>query len=202
MTPFDCFKVYIGLKNHYTKSSYDYFKYCKKIRASLQSFYKRRDRFYFEKISRQKTEKEIEDFFVANFVLCNDPETLWVGEIVKDGDERYKEWKKRVQSLSYIFKEQSQKLFDTYKVNEVFNCSKGHPILLKKYLTNELSLETLVIYNQIFDYTKKFDSKLLDPIWEMTSLRIKKYTPFLNVNIKSYKKILADILLDKKEKSS
>jgi hypothetical protein len=197
MAPFDCFKVYIGLKNHYTKESYDYFKYCKKTKASIQSFYKRKDRFYFEKLSRQKSEKEIEDFFVANFVSCNDPETLWIGEIIKDGDEKYKDWKKRVQSLSYIFKEQSEKLFENYKLNEVFDCSKGHPVLLKKYLKNELSLETLVIYNQIFDYIKNFDRKLIDPIWEMTSKRIKKYTPFLELNINQYKKIMVNLVLDK-----
>ena len=91
MSPFDCYKTYLALKNHFTKESYDYFTYNKKTRASLQSFYKRRDRFWFEKISRQKDEKEIEDFFVANFVSCNDPETLWIGEMIKDGEERYQQ---------------------------------------------------------------------------------------------------------------
>jgi hypothetical protein len=200
MAPFDCFKTYIGLKNHYCKDSYDYFKYCKKTKASLQSFYKRKDRFYFEKLSRQKSEKEIEDFFVANFVTCNDPETLWIGEIIKDGDERYKEWKKRIQSLSYMIKEQSEKLFEKHELKDVFDCSKGHPILLKKYLSNELSLETLVIYNQIFDYVKKFNNKLPDPVWETVSRRIVKYSPFLKVDLNSYKKILMDIILDKSAK--
>lgn len=54
MAPFDCYKTYLALKNHFTKSSYDYHKYNKKTRASLQSFYKRKDRFWFEKLSRQK----------------------------------------------------------------------------------------------------------------------------------------------------
>ena len=42
------------LKNHFTKEKYDYHKYCGKSRASIQSFYKRKDRFFFEKLSRQK----------------------------------------------------------------------------------------------------------------------------------------------------
>ena len=58
MAPFDAYKTYLALKNHFTKSTYDYHKYNKKTRASLQSFYKRKDRFWFEKVSRQKTEKE------------------------------------------------------------------------------------------------------------------------------------------------
>ena len=40
VTPFDAYKSYLGLKNHFTKPKYDYHKYCGKSRASLQSFYK------------------------------------------------------------------------------------------------------------------------------------------------------------------
>ena len=58
---------YLALKNHFTKKSYDYHKYCGKSRATVQSFYKRKDRFWFEKVVRQKTDKEVVEFFVANF---------------------------------------------------------------------------------------------------------------------------------------
>ena len=195
MAPFDCYKTYLALKNHFTKSSYDYHKYNKKTRASLQSFYKRKDRFWFEKFSRQKDEKEVEDFFVANFVSCNDPETLWIGEIIKEGEDRYTQWQKKVQSLSYVFKEESESLFEENKFEDVFNCSKGHPPLLKKFLIGKISIETLVIYNKIFLFGNKFDKKLKDPVWETVSRRIKKYEPFLLVDSSKYKKILKEILM-------
>ena len=38
-------------------------------------------------------------------VDLTDPATMWIGEMIKEGDGRYTEWKKKVQSLSYIFKE-------------------------------------------------------------------------------------------------
>jgi len=195
MAPFDCYKTYLALKNHFTKDSYDYHKYCKKTRASLQSFYKRRDRFWFEKMSRQRTEKEVEDFFVANFVSCNDPETLWIGEIMKEGEDRYKNWQRKIQSLSYLFKEETQSLFEENKFEKVFDCSKGHPILLKKYLTNNISLETLVICEKIFLYSKNFDKKLQDPVWETVGRRIKKYSPFIHIDVFKYKKILKEVVL-------
>jgi hypothetical protein len=198
MMPFDCYKTYLALKNHFTKDSYDYHKYCKKTRASLQSFYKRKDRFWFEKISRQKDEKEIEDFFVANFVSCNDPETLWIGEMIKDGEERYQQWQKKVQSLSYVFKEESQSLFEENNFQDVFRCSKGHPLLLKKFLTGKVSLETLVIYDRIFQFGEKFDEKLLDPVWETVSRRIKKYSPFLHIDVLRFRKILKELVLGDK----
>jgi len=193
MVPFDTYKTYLALKNHFTKDSYDYYKYQGKSRASLQSFYKRRDRYWFEKLSRQKEDKEVVDFFVANFTSCSDPQTLWIGEMIKEGETRYKSWQKRIQSLSYLFREESQQLFDN-KFEEVFDCSKGHPLLLKSFLIGNISLETLVIYDRIFLFGKNFDKKLKDPVWETVSLKIKKYSPFLHIDVFHYKKILKQVV--------
>ena len=194
--PFDCYKTYIALKNHFTKDSYDYLKYAVITRASLDSFYKRRDRFWFEKVSRQKTDKEVEEFFIANFISCTDPQSLWIGEIIKDGEEKYKQWQKRVQSLSYIFKEETEKLFSQHKFEEVFSCSRSHPVLLRMFLSGNISLETMVIYDKIFFYGNNFDKKLKDPVWEIVSRKIKKYSPFLNIDVFRYKKILKEVVLE------
>jgi len=198
MMPFDAYKCYLALKNHFTKDSYDYHKYCKKTRASLQSFYKRKDRMWFEKVSRQKTDKEVEEFFVANFVSCPDPETLWIGEMIKEGEKRYQDWQRKIQSLSYVFKEESQSLFEENKFEDVFKCSKGHPILLKKFLSGNISLETMVIYDRIFLFGNKFDKKLQDPVWQTVSRRIKKYNPFLNIDVFRYKRILKEVIIGEK----
>jgi hypothetical protein len=96
--PFDVYKSYLGLKNHFTKKTYDYHKYGGKSRASIQSFYKRRDRFFFEKLSRQKDDSEVVEYFVANFVSCDDPQALWIGQIMKEGEENYSDWKRKNQS--------------------------------------------------------------------------------------------------------
>ena len=196
MMPFDAYKCYLSLKNHFTKDNYDYFKYCGKSRASVQSFYKRKDRMWFEKVSRQKTDREVIDFFVANFVSCPDPETLWIGEMMREGDERYQNWQKKVQSLSYIFREESLSLFQENKFEDVFKCSKGHPPLLKKFLSGKISLETMVIYDKIFLYGNTFDKKLQDPVWQTVSRRIKKYNPFLNIDVFRFRKILKEIILE------
>jgi hypothetical protein len=195
MMPVDAYRQYLALKNHFTKDSYDYHKYCGKSRATVQSFYKRKDRFWFEKVARQKTDQEVVEFFVANFVSCPDPETLWIGEMIKEGEERYTNWKKKVQSLSYLFKEESEELFSQTKVDEVFQCSKGHPLILKKFLSGKISLETMVIYNRIFLFGNDYDQKLQDPVWQTVSRKIRKYNPFLNIDVFRYRKILKEIIL-------
>jgi len=196
MTPFDCYKTYLAFKNHFTKESYDYHKYCGKSRVTLDSFYKRKDRYFFEKTSRQRSDKEVENFFIANFALCDDPQSLWIGEIIRNGNTNYLEWQKRVQGLKYIFKQETESLFSDEKLETVFDCSKGHPILLKKFLGKSISIETLVIYDNIFFYCKKFDKKLLDPVWKTVSLRIKKYKPFINIDVFEYKRIVKEIVLE------
>ena len=198
MMPFDTYKTYLALKNHFTQPNYDYQKYCGKIKANLQSFYKRKDRFWFEKLSRNKTDKEIQEFFVSNFVMASDPSNLWIGNIIREGDRTYTDWQRKIQSLSYIFKEESEQLFSEHKFEDVFNCSKGHPPVLKSFLSGKISIETLVIYDRIFMFGKKFDKKLLDPVWETVSLKIKKYSPFIHIDVFRYKKILKEIIVGEK----
>ena len=190
MMPFDAYRCYLSLKNHFTKEHYDYIKYRGKTRATVQAFYKRKDRFWFEKLSRQKKDKEVEEFFVSNFIYSTDPGTMWIGEMIKEGEGRYTEWKKKVQSLSYIFKDEIDSLLENKKVDEVFDCSSGHPLILKSHLGGDTSLETMVICDRIFEYRKDFDKKLTDPVWETISLKIKKYSPFLNIDVPRYKNIL------------
>ena len=97
--------------------------------------------------------------------------------------------------MTYLFKEQSNELLSNNELDSVFNCSKGHPTLLKRYLGGDISLETLVIFEKIFSFRQKFDKKLDDPVWETVSLKIQKYKPFLNnLDMFKYKKILRDIV--------
>jgi hypothetical protein len=190
-----CYKTYLAIKNHFTKPNYDYHKYCGKVKANLQSFYKRKDRFYFEKMSRQKSDEEILNFFVSNFASCDDPQSLWVGEIIKEGEQNYKNWMRRTQSLSYVFKEEIS-ILNSKNFDDMFRIENNrHPKILKEYLQKKISLETLVILNNILEYKKQFDKKLKDPVWEFVSMRIEKYTPFLHIDSSKYVSILKECVL-------
>ena len=68
-------------------------------------------------------------------------------------------------------------------------------LILRNYLGGKTSLETLVICDRIFEYRKDFDKKLDDPVWETVSRKIKKYSPFLNIDVQRYKKILKEAVL-------
>ena len=196
MTPFEVYKTYLSLKNHFTKDNYDYFKYCGKTRASIDSFHKRKDRYFFERTSRQKNDDEIKAYFVANFIECGDAQSLWIGEIIQSGEDNYLKWLKRIQSLFYLFKTECEVFLNKENFENLFTIKSGqHPELLKKYFQNAISLETLVILDIILNYADRFDKKMTDPIWETVSLKIKKYKPFLNIDMEKYKKVLKEIVL-------
>ena len=194
MTPFDAYKTYLALKNHFGKSTYDYFKYAGKSRASVASFEKRKDKYWFERISRQKNDTEIKEFFVSNLVEADDPNSVWIGNVIRAGDIYYKEWQKRQQSLKYLFTQQSEEMLSSSNLKELFDCSKGHPPILKMFLSGKIDIEILVIWDKIFLFGKTFDKKLLDPVWELVSLKIQKYSPFLNIDVEDYKKVLRNIV--------
>ena len=194
VTPFETYQSYLSMKSHFTNPKYDFFKYGGKSRATMSSFNKRKDKYWFEKTSRKYSDEEVLNFLLANFVNTNNPQNLWIGEIINSGERTYAEWVKRKQSMTYIFKEQSENLLSEIDLEELFNCSKGHPLVLKRYLGGELSLETLAILEKIFSFAKDFDQKLKDPVWETVSLKLKKYIPFININVFHYKKILRKLI--------
>jgi hypothetical protein len=194
VTPFETYQHYLSLKNHFTNPKYDFFKYGARTRASMTSFNKRKDKYWFEKTSRKYSDKEVVDFLVSNFTATDNPQNLWIGEIINSGERNYSEWRKRQQSLTYLFKEQSNELLLENELENLFSCTKGHPLILKKYLSGSVSLETFTIFDKIFHFSKNFDKKLDDPVWESVSLKLKKYSPFLNIDVFNYKKILRSII--------
>jgi len=146
-------------------------------------------------MSRQKSDEEIINFFVSNFASCDDPQSLWVGEIIKEGETNYKNWMRKTQSLAYIFKDEIS-VFNSKNFDEMFKIEGNrHPKILKEFLQNKLSLETMIILNKILGYKKQFDRKLQDPVWEFVSMKIEKYTPFLHIDSNKYKLILKECVL-------
>lgn len=190
MTPFEVYVTYLSLKRHFS-SNYDYFKYQGKIRCSLDSYKKCSNRFFFEKLSRKKNAQEIVDFFVSNFISSDNPSTVWIGDIVKNGESIYKEYKRVKESLSYIFEEDLKTLTNQLHLYEVIkiNGSK-HPPLLKNLLNNTIKFETLYILVECLKLKEKYDEVLDDPIWKTVSKKISKYQGFFTIDRDKYIKII------------
>ena len=182
-------------KNHFTLDSYDWFKYNKKVNVTYDSFLKRKDKIFFAKLGNRK-DAYLEEFLVSNFMHDT---KMWVGELLSEEcEERYKEWKRRQESLTYVFKNEMDFIsgWKPDELNEFFNLKGGdHPPIIKKYLRKEISLETLAILNSLLHFVKRYDIMIHDPIYKEVSKLCKKYQPFLNYDTARMKKSLRELVL-------
>jgi len=199
MTPFDTYKEYLGYKNHFTKEKYDYHRYGGKSRAKIDSFYKRKDRYFFEKMSRKYKDNEIRDFFLANFVDTDNPQGLWIGNIIRSGEGVYRQWQRRQQSMYYNFKQKSEHFLEEYTYDEFFDASNGHPPILKEHLAGNISAEEMCVYEKLFGYCKDYDRQLKDPVWKVVGMKIRKYIPFLNIDKDKYRQYLMSKIKERHE---
>lgn len=198
MTGFEVYKMYLALKQHFTKDSYDYAKYRGKVSASEKAFEQRRDRYLFKKLATKYDEQKMLDYFVANFVC--DPK----GYINSFTIGNYDNWKVKNESFSYKFRQDVDLLLSNYespyqdKFDKLFEVQSGqHPVLLRHYFSGEINLETLVVFEICLGYVDRFDKVLKDPIWKETKKRIVKYKPFLKVDCTKYRAEILTVIRTK-----
>ena len=188
--PYECYKEYLAIKRHFQSPSYDYFKYDGKIRTSKVTFSKRKDNFLFAKLAKTYKDEEIKTFFVANFV---DNENFWITDtLTEQAEVSYRDWQKRIQSLSYMFNNDIDKLLDEHEFDEVFEVKDGqHPILLKMCIAKYLMIETFIILNALVNFVPRWNKQISEKIiWPEFRKKVQKYSPFLEVDKTKFRTIL------------
>jgi hypothetical protein len=193
LTGYEAFCLYSSLKLHFT-SSYDYFKYGGKLKVTIDSFDNRKDKYYFHKISRKFNKDDYIEFLVSNFL--HEP-NIWIGKLMdEEANERYLNYQKVNQSLSYIFENECTELFNSVeKPNELFKTSGEHPILLKKVMRNEISIQTFFILNKFIDFVPAWKQKISDTIvWPNFQSKIENYSGFLRFDETKFRLILKKCL--------
>jgi len=177
MTPYETYVLYSALKNHFTTESYDFIKYHGKIKTSIDQFQTRKDRFFFAKLAKRK---DVKDFLISNFVIGES--NLWVGDLVGNCkyEQIYVDWKKRFQALSYYFEQELKNCLTSLDENVIVK-NQQHPFLLKIFLRKKISIESLIILDDLLGFSKHWNKELGDDIvWKEVNLLCKKYRPFLN----------------------
>ena len=188
MSAYECYQHYNALKLHFTKPSYDYFKYNHKTKTSTSAFDTRKDKIFFMKVAKHPDPVR---YMLSNLLV--NPK-LWIKDIAysPEAERVYTDWQKRQQSLSYIFKEELSKLDEDFNTNFKSE-GNSHPLVLKLYLRKQISLETLVMLVDLVQcqnyWLKKHE---YDPVVEEVLNVITKYRPFLHYDRDSIKKIVLE----------
>ena len=187
MNEFEAYEKYVALKLHFT-SEYDYFRYNGKTSVTLKSFNNRKDKYHFKRLAKKYEDSTIREYFVANMIANKQ----WIGEMDL---ATYSQWQARNQSIEYIFQNDAENLLTQVEnFDIIFNSDKGnHPKLVKAYLGKKISLETLVIFEKLLHYRKRFDKEINETyVWPTVSRLIERYEPFVKADMGKCKQMLID----------
>ena len=190
MEAYEVYRLYVALKSHFSKETYNFFTFNGKTRTSKLSFEKRHDIYFFKKLATKFNREELIQYFVSHF--ANNKST-WIGDISKvpNSSKVYLEWKKKINSMSNVFSNDVDTLLDNTNLEDIFKIVHTHPPIITQYLSNSICLETLVIFNKIFKFVDDFDKLIFEPvIWPDLKRKILKYEPFLLIDKPKYKQIL------------
>jgi len=182
MEPIDVYLMYCAMKAHFGKSDYDFVTYKGKTRIKRDTFYKRKDRSFFVRLSRKyKTELEIKNYFVANFIKNKK------GYIANFSDENYESWKLKRQGFFKQFEVEMKPLVETFE--DLFRVENGqHPKLMKEFLGGRVSLETVIVLDELVNFDNTWNKELEDDIiWIDLRNLMNNYERFLTIDQEQYK---------------
>ena len=182
MEPIDVYLMYCAMKAHFSKNDYDFFTYKGKSRVPRNSFYKRKDRIFFVKLSKKYEEYEdIKNYLVANFIVDKQ------GYVANFNDKNYEQWKEKRNNFYDIFTEEIRPFVKNF--NPIFESkSSEHPLILKEYLGKRVSLETLIVLDELVGFTKTWNRRLAeDYIWYDLKKLMKNYKRFLTIDKNKYR---------------
>lgn len=194
MDAYEVYRYYLALRLHFTTDTYDAVKQRGKVKASKQAFLKRKDLIAIRRVAETYSDKEVVNFLVSNFVSGD----RWGGVFDTEAKDRYTEWKKRIEALTYTFEKEVSKILNFcsnkgIQFRKMFeSVNNQHPFIVKLYLRKDVSIETLVILDCILNYSESLNLSLAnDLMWPDISRLITKYKPFLSVNVNKYSTILS-----------
>ncbi len=114
------------------------------------------------------------------------------------GENIFVEWEKRVESLTYMFKNDIKKLKENYHDNFVVKDGQ-HPYVMTLYLRKEISLETFSILARISNVYDLWEKEIVDKFIARDIIRLsKKYYPFMEVDQKKFSKIVKEQFFEDK----
>lgn len=192
MNGYEFYCQYMAIKLHFKSESYDYFKYNGKLKsANPASFEKRRDKFMFHKLSKRIEDNDVVPFLISNFISTKN--MPWTKQLLEPtATNNLVEWKRKFESLDYIFKQDMNTITETGNITKMLesHTDGSYPDLFYMMMNNRISMETVIIINSMTGCVKHWDKQYSeDFIYSGLSNTIKKYSPFLHLDMENFKNI-------------
>ena len=160
MNGYQTYQIYQSLKLHFT-TDYDAVKYNYKTAVRQDTFERRRDRYFFEKLSRRFNKEKLIQYFTANLV---DNPNVWIGDMK---DEIYNDYVSRYDKLTYMVTQDIKVMAEKgYTFDQMCSTSDDNSTnpLLESARANEIHLESVVLVDILVNFLKRLKSDLNDPL--------------------------------------
>ena len=182
MESIDVYLMYCAMKAHFGKSDYDFVDYKGKTRIKRDTLYKRKDRSFFVKLARKyNTEEQIKNYFISNFIKDKK------GYIANFTDENYESWKLKRKNFFEIFEVEMKPLVESFENLYVVE-NRQHPKLMREFLGGRVSLETLIILDELVGYGTTWIEEMKDDIiWIDLNNLMDNYERFLTIDQEQYR---------------
>lgn len=209
MDDFEAFKIYLAMKSHF-QGDYSFVKYDGRVNTKKDAYLRRKDKTTFEELSRRFNKKTLKEFFLSVFLDVTENGNLalarnefgWTGRLLEDDTlNQYTEWKKRVQSMSYNFKDDCHTILSKsaereLEFDQILKSVGGdYPFITKLERQGYIKLESLIVFDKMFGFLNRV--KINDTTyWPMYKTKCLNYSEFLDINIDYYKDILREVMVD------
>lgn len=197
------YRLYLMMKHHFN-GKYDLIKYNWNIRVSDKSYQKRKDRYFFERLSEKYTLKELILLMISNLVSNQD---AWIGDLSdSDSIDFYRNYVIKLKSINDTIKDDLSSIFYFSKKMEIplrgifdFNEKLGSSYLFKLLQTQIITAETFLFLDSFLGIINTYDSKMSGIIWENYSTKLNAYKKILIIDKETAKNLFKETIIKLKE---
>ena len=160
MSGYIAYQIYQSLKLHFT-TDYDAVKYNFKTAVKQATFEKRKDRYFFEKLSRRFNREQLIEYYTANLI---ENQNVWIGDMC---DNVYSAYTARYDKLTYMFEQDMKTLYNKgYAFNEICSATPdfSQSPVLEALRGGQINIESVVLLDILVNFLKSLESILSDPL--------------------------------------
>jgi len=201
LKPIAVYKLYLVMKNHFS-GRYDAIKYRWEIKITDAAFEKRKDRYFFAKLSERFTFKEIYFIFLSNMIANPD---FWVGDINEDSIVFYRQYIGKLRRIDNIFVDDVKSLYEFSRMKDLplsqifqYSLKSSTSYISKLVQSGVISYETLLILDSFLSIINKHDEIANDFVWHEFSKKLNAYKKIVEISqeeISKYKTLMKQTLI-------
>jgi hypothetical protein len=189
----NAYRMYLAVKLHFMSDSYDITKSRDHVRVSRKKFDERNQYALYAKFADKfESKADMASYLISNFAYGARGNTDIV-YVTAEAEQNYKEWNRRKQSMTQIFKNDLSKIklhYETEDIKFQADIDSKFPVmaeLLKLYLGNHITLETLVILDKFNPFLSEW--KETNKLFADELRRVVKSKPFVKFDDQKLKPI-------------